>query len=108
MTSHVLHLRLHAEPGVLGYPVEARFRLSLSPRRLDAALRRLAQEPAVRHLVVTTGTGNVLAYSSHRSTAEVDAFTTRVLGELDGVGAAECSLLMRTYKRAGVATLARR
>ncbi|MFB7587683.1 Lrp/AsnC family transcriptional regulator [Streptomyces sp. NPDC056169] len=103
MASHVLHLRLHAEPAVLGYPVEARFRLAVSHARLDAAIRRLAEEPAVRHLVVTTGTTALLGYSSHRSTADLHDFAARVFGALDGVASAEVALLMRTYKRAGFA-----
>ncbi|KUL43741.1 AsnC family transcriptional regulator, partial [Streptomyces sp. NRRL F-4489] len=103
MDSHILHLRLHAEPDVLGFPVEARFRLTVEPRHLDAALRRLAREPEVRHLVVTTGPSNVQGYSSHRSTAELHAFTARVFAQLDGVTGAEAALLLRTYKRAGVA-----
>ncbi|MGW1001382.1 Lrp/AsnC family transcriptional regulator [Streptomyces sp. NPDC002520] len=102
MNSHVLHVRLHAEPGVLGYPVEARFRLAVAHRHLDAALRRLAEEPAIRHLVLTTGTTNVLGYSSHRSPADLDAFAAVVLADLDGVTSAETALLMRTYKRAWV------
>ncbi|MFB7406353.1 Lrp/AsnC family transcriptional regulator [Streptomyces sp. NPDC056202] len=101
MDSHVLHLRLHAEPEVLGYPVEARFRLAVGHARLDAAIRRLAEEPAVRHLVVTTGTTALLGYSSHRSTRDLHDFTARVLGSLDGVTSAEVAVLMRTYKRAG-------
>ncbi|MEU8528766.1 Lrp/AsnC family transcriptional regulator [Streptomyces sp. NPDC048629] len=103
MTSHVLHLRLHAEPTVLGYPVEARFRLAVSHARLDAAVRRLAREPAVRHLVVTTGTTTLLGYASHRSTRDLHDFTARVLGGLEGVASAEVAVLMRTYKRAGFA-----
>ncbi|MFD8145455.1 Lrp/AsnC family transcriptional regulator [Streptomyces sp. NPDC059708] len=103
MTSHVLHLRLHADPAVLGYPVEARFRLGVAHSRLDAAVRRLAREPAVRHLVVTTGGAALLGYSSHRGITDLHAFTTRVFAGLDGVTSAETALLMRTYKRAGIA-----
>lgn len=107
MTSHVLHLRLHAEPGFLGYPVESRFRLAVSHRHLDSALRRLAREPAIRHLLVTTGSSNVLGYASHRSISAVDEFTSRALADLDGVTAAETTLLLRTYKRAGFTTASR-
>ncbi|MFF2194107.1 Lrp/AsnC family transcriptional regulator [Streptomyces sp. NPDC058157] len=103
MTSHVLHLRLHADPAVLGYPVEARFRLGVAHSRLDAAVRRLAREPAVRHLVVTTGGAALLGYSSHRDIGDLHAFTTRVFAGLEGVTSAETALLMRTYKRAGIA-----
>ncbi|GAA1963502.1 Lrp/AsnC family transcriptional regulator [Kitasatospora viridis] len=103
MASHVLHLRLHAEPAILGYPVEARFRLTVTPRGLDAALRRLAAEPAVRQLVTTTGASNLLGYSSHRTPAELDGFTARALADLDGVLGVETALLMRTYKRGWVA-----
>lgn len=103
MDSHVLHLRLYAEPAVLGFPVEARFRLTVAHRCLDAAVRRLAGEPEARHLVVTTGPSNVQGYSSHRSAQELHAFTARVFARLDGVTGAEAALLLRTYKRAGVA-----
>ncbi|GGZ93338.1 Lrp/AsnC family transcriptional regulator [Streptomyces subrutilus] len=102
MTSHVLHLRLHADPAVLGYPVEARFRIGTAHSRLGAAIRLLAREPAVRHLVVTTGTTALLGYSSHRDLADLHAFTSRVFGHLDGVTSTDTALLMRTYKRAGV------
>ncbi|MEU7636496.1 Lrp/AsnC family transcriptional regulator [Streptomyces sp. NPDC039016] len=104
MDSHILHLRLHAEPEVLGFPVEARFRLTVEHRFLDAAVRRLAGEPEVRHLVLTTGHSNVQGYSSHRTTQDLRAFTARVFAQLDGVTAAEAALLLRTYKRAGVVT----
>ncbi|MEU8772996.1 Lrp/AsnC family transcriptional regulator [Streptomyces sp. NPDC048606] len=103
MSSHVLHLRLHADPAVLGYPVEARFRLGVTHSRLDAAIRRLAREPAVRHLVVTTGGAALLGYSSHRDIRDLYAFTTRVFAGLEGVNSTETALLMRTYKRAGIA-----
>ncbi|MFJ4973441.1 Lrp/AsnC family transcriptional regulator [Streptomyces sp. NPDC088755] len=103
MTSHILHLRLHADPAVLGYPVEARFRLAVGHDRLDGAVRALAREAAVRHLVATTGTTTLLGYSSHRSARDLHAFTSRVFGRLDGVTSTDVALLMRTYKRAGFA-----
>lgn len=103
MTSHILHLRLHADPAVLGYPVEARFRIGVTHSRLGAAIRLLAREPAVRHLVVTTGTAPLLGYSSHRDLADLHSFTSRIFAHLDGVTSTETALLMRTYKRAGVA-----
>ncbi|MEV7520341.1 Lrp/AsnC family transcriptional regulator [Streptomyces sp. NPDC091371] len=103
MTSHILHLRLHADPAVLGYPVEARFRIGVAHSGLDAAVRQLAHEPAVRHLVVTTGSAGLLGYSSHRDLADLHAFTARVFPRLGGVTQVETALLMRTYKRAGVA-----
>ncbi|MEU2657907.1 Lrp/AsnC family transcriptional regulator [Streptomyces sp. NPDC007325] len=102
MASHVLHLRLHADPAVLGYPLEARFRLAVTPSRLEAAVRLLAAEPAIRHLVLTTGTSNILGYASHRDTVDLHAFATRVFSGLDGVTATETAVLMRTYKRANV------
>ncbi|MFJ3098472.1 Lrp/AsnC family transcriptional regulator [Streptomyces hydrogenans] len=103
--SHVLHLRLHADPAVLGYPVEARFRLGVPHRELDAAIRLLAREPALRHLVVTSGGTSLLGYSSHRDTRDFQEFTARVLARLEGVTSTETALLMRTYKRAGVAAV---
>ncbi|MFD8207886.1 Lrp/AsnC family transcriptional regulator [Streptomyces sp. NPDC059695] len=99
--SHVLHLRLHADPAVLGYPVEARFRLGVPHRELDGAIRLLAREPAVRHLVVTSGGTSLLGYSSHRDTRDLQEFTARVFARLEGVTSTETALLMRTYKRAG-------
>ncbi|MFJ9417114.1 Lrp/AsnC family transcriptional regulator [Streptomyces sp. NPDC101227] len=106
MESHVLHLRMHAEPEVLGFPVEARFRLSLEHRALDAAVRHLARESDVRHLLITTGRANVLGYSSHRSAQDLHSFTARVFAELEGLTGAGTELLLRTYKRAGVVTAA--
>ncbi|MFD8635338.1 Lrp/AsnC family transcriptional regulator [Streptomyces sp. NPDC059533] len=103
MTSHILHLRLHADPAVLGYPVEARFRVGVAQSSLDAAVRQLAHEPAVRHLVVTTGAAGLLGYSSHRDLADLHAFTARVFPRLGAGTQVETALLMRTYKRAGVA-----
>ncbi|MER5760274.1 Lrp/AsnC family transcriptional regulator [Streptomyces sp. NPDC002082] len=102
MTSHILHLRLLADPAVLGYPVEARFRIAVSHRGLGSAVRLLAREPSVRHLVVTTGASGLLGYSSHRDLAALHAFTTRVFALLGGTTQVETALLMRTYKRAGV------
>lgn len=103
MTSHILHLRLLADPAVLGYPVEARFRIAVAHRRLGAAVRLLAGEPAVRHLVVTTGDAGLLGYSSHRDLADLHAFSSRVFARLGGTARVETALLMRTYKRAGAA-----
>ncbi|MEV0324672.1 Lrp/AsnC family transcriptional regulator [Streptomyces sp. NPDC050658] len=102
MSSHVLHVRLHAEPVVLGFPVEARFRLAVDHGCLDRAVQRLARESTLRHLVVTTGRYNVLGYSSHRTAEEVHDFSSRAFAGLPGVNAAETALLMRTFKRAGV------
>ncbi|MER6998127.1 Lrp/AsnC family transcriptional regulator [Streptomyces sp. NPDC000410] len=103
MGSHILHLRLHADPAFLGYPVEARFQLGVPHSRLDAATRLLAGEPAVRQLLVTSGTTSLLGYSSHRDLRDLHAFTARVFARLDSVSSAETALLMRTYKRAGFA-----
>ncbi|MFF0187564.1 Lrp/AsnC family transcriptional regulator [Streptomyces sp. NPDC005244] len=101
MASHVFHLRLFAEPSVLRHPVEARFRLRVEHAHLDTALRRLAHEPSIRHLVVTTGSDNVLGYSSHATAADMHAFHARAFSGLDGVREVQTALLMRTYKRAG-------
>ncbi|WP_328867585.1 Lrp/AsnC family transcriptional regulator [Streptomyces sp. NBC_00304] len=101
MASHALHLRLLAEPAVLGYPVEARFRLAVRPGAIGEAVRGLAREPSVRHLVRTTGRDNILGYTSHASMDRLRAFEPRVLAGLSGVLAAETSLLLHTYKRAG-------
>lgn len=106
--ARLTRMRLHAGPSVLGYPVESRFRLAVAHRRLGAALRRLARQPAIRHLAVTTGASNVLGYASHRSTAAVDVFAAQAFAGLDGVTGAETSLLLRTDERAGVATAYRR
>ncbi|MFF0473723.1 Lrp/AsnC family transcriptional regulator [Streptomyces sp. NPDC004284] len=103
--SHVLHLRLHADPAVLGYPVEARFRLGVPHRELGPAIRLLAREPALRHLVVTSGGTSLLGYSSHRDTRDFQEFAARVFARLEGVTSTETALLMRTYKRAGFAVL---
>ncbi|WP_338683312.1 Lrp/AsnC family transcriptional regulator [Streptomyces acidiscabies] len=100
--SHILHLRLHIEPAALGFSVEARFRLSVEHRVLDRAVRRLAQEPAIRHLVLTTGPADVLGYSSHRSIQDLHAFTGRVFSDIEGLGRAETAVLLRTYKRVGI------
>ncbi|MGW2397423.1 Lrp/AsnC family transcriptional regulator [Kitasatospora sp. NPDC001664] len=99
MGSHVLHLRLHAEPEVLGFPVECRFRLAAPPAERDEVLRALGREPAVRHLALTTGAHSLLGYSSHRTMAELDAFSTRAFaGTTHPV---DTALLLRSYKRAG-------
>jgi DNA-binding Lrp family transcriptional regulator len=101
MSSHVVHLRLFAEPAVLGFPVEARFQLEVVHSGLDAAIRQLAAEPSIRHLVITTGRTNVFGYSSHRTVQELHAFTERVFAGLTGLRTARTALLVRTYKRAG-------
>lgn len=104
MRSHILHLRLHIDPAALGFPVEARFRLTVEHRTRDKVVRRLAQEPALRHLVLTTGRADILGYTSHRSIRDLHAFTGRVFSELEGLGRAETAVLLRTYKRVGIIT----
>ncbi|MGI3224295.1 Lrp/AsnC ligand binding domain-containing protein [Streptomyces sp. GTA36] len=69
---------------------------------LDKAVRRLAQEPAIRQLVLTTGHADILGYSSHRSIQDLHAFTGRVFSEIEGLGGAETAVLLRTYKRVGI------
>ncbi|WP_326657216.1 Lrp/AsnC family transcriptional regulator [Streptomyces sp. NBC_00385] len=101
MASHVFHLRLFAEPALLGYPVETRFQLEVRHAHLGAALRRLAREPSIRHLVVTTGRSNVLGYASHATTAEMYDFHARAFAGLTGLREVRTALLMRTYRRAG-------
>ncbi|MFG1667771.1 Lrp/AsnC family transcriptional regulator [Streptomyces sp. Y7] len=104
MRSHILHLRLHIEPAALGFPVEARSQLTVKHRALDKTVRRLAQEPAIRHLVLTTGRADILGYSSHRSTQDLYAFTDRVFSELEGLRGVATAVLLRTYKRVGIVT----
>ncbi|MFJ2958276.1 Lrp/AsnC family transcriptional regulator [Streptomyces sp. NPDC087270] len=101
MSSHVFQLRLFAEPEVLGYPAETRFQLEVEHTHLDATLRRLAHEPSVRYLGVTTGRSNVLGYSSHATVAAAHDFHARAFSGLRGLRRVETALLMRTYKRAG-------
>jgi DNA-binding Lrp family transcriptional regulator len=101
MASHVFHLRLFAEPAVFGYPVETRFQLEVEHGHLDDTLRRLAREPAIRYLVVTTGRTNVLGYASHADTAAMHAFHARAFAGLTGLREVQTALLMRTYRRAG-------
>ncbi|MGW1270986.1 AsnC family protein [Streptomyces sp. NPDC002491] len=77
---------------------------SPSNTTLDNAVRRLAQELAIPHLVLTTGRADVLGYSSHRSTQDLYASTARVFSELEGLNGAETAVLLRTYKRVGIVT----
>ncbi|MEU0128956.1 Lrp/AsnC family transcriptional regulator [Streptomyces sp. NPDC006289] len=102
MTSHVLHLRLHAEPRVLGFPVEARFRIGVPYHLSGPVVRRLAAEPAVRQLSITTGATSILGYSSHRSTRDLHDFTTGLFAGSESGTSVEWALLMRSYKRAGI------
>ncbi|MGW4334207.1 Lrp/AsnC family transcriptional regulator [Rhodococcus koreensis] len=101
-SAHVLHLRLLVDPAQFGFTVEARIELEVEYGHLDAAVRRLASEPSVRHLVTTTGRRNVLGYSWHADVQDLYAFTSRVLGALDGVRQVQTALVARTYKSAGV------
>ncbi|ROZ50325.1 Lrp/AsnC family transcriptional regulator [Rhodococcus sp. WS3] len=98
----VLHLRLFVDPAQFGFTVEARLELEVEHRHLDAAVRRLAAEPSVRHLVTTTGRSNVLGYSRHTDAQDLYAFTGRVFGALDGVRQVQTALVVRAYKSAGV------
>lgn len=101
MGSHVLHLRLFAEPEVVGFPLEARQQISVESGHLPGALRRLAADPSIRFLAVTTGPHNLLAYSSHASIGSMADFTVRVLSGIEGLRAVDSAVLVRTYKRAG-------
>lgn len=101
MGSHVLHLRLFAEPAVLGFPVESRLRIGVEPGQLPGALRRLAAEPSIRYLAVTTGRHNVLAYASHTTVGSMADFTVRALAAVEGLRAVDSAVVARTYKRAG-------
>ncbi|MGW5001599.1 hypothetical protein ACWEP8_28465 [Streptomyces hydrogenans] len=107
LDSHVLYLRLYAEPDFLGYPVEARFRFGVPYSRLDGAVRLLAAEPAVRQLAFISGRMTLLGYASHhRSLRDFHLFAARVFKGLDSVTASETALLMHSYKRAGFARAA--
>lgn len=99
--SGTIHVRADVPPAELGFPVEARFTLQVSPNGLDAALRRLAAEPALRALYVVTGPSSVLGYSVHPSMAALEDLIDGPFAQIEGLAGCDIRVVLRAYKRNG-------
>jgi DNA-binding Lrp family transcriptional regulator len=103
-----LRFRTLVEPTLLGFAVEFMLWLDVEPAQLDAAGRRLAEDPGTKYLSATAGRFNLCAQVSLPHFADLYRFTTDVVGALPGVRRADTTLQLETLKRAWVPTVSRR
>ncbi|MEU1689055.1 Lrp/AsnC family transcriptional regulator [Micromonospora sp. NPDC005707] len=100
-----LRFRTLVEPTLLGFAVEFMLWLDVEPAQLDAAGRRLAEDPGTKYLSATAGRFNLCAQVSLRHFADLYRFTTDVVGALPGVRRADTTLQLDTLKRAWLPTV---
>lgn len=73
------------QPSVMGFQPPMLMKLVLSPGRLEAAAAALAGYAGVRYMAASLGKLGLLVEVYLATAADVYDFTTRVLGEIDGI-----------------------
>lgn len=96
----VISFDVDAEPALLGLPARAMLRLAVTPDRLDAAGRALAEHNEVAFVAATTGSTSLYAaIGSHSPDGLYRYLTTQIAGQ-PGVTQVNLTPVLRTVKAA--------
>ncbi|MFD7157134.1 Lrp/AsnC family transcriptional regulator [Kribbella sp. NPDC059898] len=96
----VISFDVDAEPGLLGLPARAIMRLAVTPNRLDATGRALAEHTEVAFVAATTGSTSLYAaIGSHSPDGLYRYLTTEIAGQ-SGVTQVTLTPVLRTVKAA--------
>ncbi|MFJ1751921.1 Lrp/AsnC family transcriptional regulator [Kitasatospora sp. NPDC088134] len=103
LEQNVVRVRADAAPALFGLTTEALLWLNVSYRHLDAVGRALSERPEVMTLVSITGEYQICAHVAVRDPYHLQDFLTGVVGNLDGVGEIDVTVLLEAFKRGGFA-----
>ncbi|MDG4819297.1 Lrp/AsnC family transcriptional regulator [Micromonospora sp. WMMD956] len=88
----------------LGFESEIIFNITVDPARLDSLAHELGTHRGVRYVAATLNRNALFCEVILPTTDDVHAFTTRVLGRLDGVQGWTASMVLLTIRRGFVET----
>ncbi|MBL7519779.1 Lrp/AsnC family transcriptional regulator [Frankia sp. CNm7] len=88
----------------LGFAAKAHLHMRVSPARLHETGQALAELPEVAFAAALSGPHNLVAAVVCRDLADLYTFTTRRVGQLEGVQTMEVSPIFRAVKQAGART----
>ncbi|WP_371785134.1 Lrp/AsnC family transcriptional regulator [Streptosporangium subroseum] len=95
----LVHLRVEAEPALLGLRAEAQLGLEVRPAGLDAVGTALGRHPAVRYCAAIAGSYDLLIEACLAHETELYRFVTQVIGGLPDVVDVDTAFITRAYKR---------
>jgi Lrp/AsnC family transcriptional regulator, regulator for asnA, asnC and gidA len=87
-----------ADPVQLGYPLRANTGLTLRPGMVDKAAAAVAASPLTHHVVVTTGSFDMLFTTFFRDQAELSKFCSEYISTIPGIVSYETMVLMKVVK----------
>lgn len=93
-----LQVRAVADPVRLGYNIRANIGLCVRPGMIDRAASVLCQSPDTHHVLITTGTFDILFTTFLKTHDDLSRFVREYLGTVPGVISHEVMVLMKVTK----------
>jgi DNA-binding Lrp family transcriptional regulator len=97
--SGAIYLDVEYDTEALGHPVIAALWITAGPAALHRVGEALAGHPQIAHAAATAGPANLIATAVTRSTADLYAYLSGPLGDLEGVRHVEASPYLRRVKQ---------
>jgi Lrp/AsnC family transcriptional regulator for asnA, asnC and gidA len=94
----VLQVIAVADPIRLGYTIRANIGLGVRPGMIDQAASALAASPDTHHVVITTGSFDLLFTTFLKTQEDLSRFVREYLGTVPGVVSHEVMVLMKVTK----------
>jgi Lrp/AsnC family transcriptional regulator, regulator for asnA, asnC and gidA len=94
----VLQVIAVADPIRLGYSIRANIGLAVRPGMIDQAASALAASPDTHHVVITTGSFDLLFTTFLKTQEDLSRFVREYLGTVPGVVSHEVMVLMKVTK----------
>jgi len=94
----VLQVIAVADPIRLGYSIRANIGLGVRPGMIDQAASALAASPDTHHVVITTGSFDLLFTTFLKTQEDLSRFVREYLGTVPGVVSHEVMVLMKVTK----------
>ncbi len=94
----VLQVIAVADPIRLGYSIRANIGLAVRPGMIDQAASALADSPDTHHVVITTGSFDILCTTFLKTQEDLSRFVREYLGTVPGVVSHEVMVLMKVTK----------
>ncbi len=94
----ILQVIAVADPVRLGYTIRANIGLGVRPGMIDRAASALAASPETHHVVITTGSFDLLFTTFLKTQEDLSRFVREYLGTVPGVVSHEVMVLMKVTK----------
>jgi len=94
----ILQVIAVADPTRLGYTIRANIGLGVRPGMLDQAASVLSSSPDTHHVLITTGSFDLLCTTFFKTQEGLSRFVREYLGTVPGVVSDEVMVLMKVTK----------